>query len=161
MKRRHAAALVIAAIAFIVFGKEPLLTAQQGVPVQQHKIVEVLNTFFAAAHDDDLGKFHRVVAPGFYIFDNGVRFDGDALMALIKSMHAAGKRFEWRVTEPDIHISGSTAWIAYINQGSITSGSATTDQQWLESAVLKKQSGSWKLVFMHSTRVPPSTVQAQ
>ncbi len=28
-----------------------------------------------------------------------------------------GRRFEWNVTEPDIHIDGDTAWVAYVNRG--------------------------------------------
>jgi ketosteroid isomerase-like protein len=75
-------------------------------------------------------------------------------MALIKAQHAAGKRYEWNVTEPDVHVSGNTAWIAYVNKGSITDASGTTSQKWLESAFLQKQAGIWKIVFMHSTRVP-------
>jgi hypothetical protein len=40
------------------------------------------------------------------------------------------------------------------HKGSITDSSGTVDQQWLESAFLQKQGGAWKIVFMHSTRVP-------
>jgi len=78
-------------------------------------------------------------------------------MALIKAQHAAGKRYEWKVTEPDVHISGKTAWIAYVNRGSIRDASGTVNQTWLESAFLEKQAGTWKIVFMHSTRVPVAT----
>jgi hypothetical protein len=46
-------------------------------------------------------------------------------MALIKAQHAAGKRYEWNVTEPDVHISGNTAWIAYVNKGSVSDASGT------------------------------------
>ena len=53
-----------------------------------------------------------------------------------------------------VHISGDTAWIAYVNKGSITDASGTAKQNWLESAFLEKQAGNWKIVFMHSTRVP-------
>jgi hypothetical protein len=35
---------------------------------------------------------------------------GEAMMGLIKALHAAGKRYEWSVTEPDVHISGDIAW---------------------------------------------------
>lgn len=117
----------MAPLLLTIFGKESLLTAQRHISVEQQKIAEVMGAFFTAAHDDDLVKFHSIVAPGFYVFDNGARFDGDALMDLVKSMHAAGKRFEWNGTEPDIHINGNTAWIAYINKGSITNASTTTD----------------------------------
>lgn len=83
-----------------------------------------------------------------------MRFNGDALMAAIKALHAAGKRTDEQVTEPEIHISGNTAWIAYVNKGSITDASGTVNQNWLESAFLQKQAGAWTIVFMHSTRVP-------
>ena len=59
--------------------------------------------------------------------------------SFIKAQHAAGKRYEWNVTEPDVHVSGDTAWIAYVNKGSITDASGTTKQNWLESAFLEKQ----------------------
>jgi hypothetical protein len=58
------------------------------------------------------------------------------------------------VTEPDVHISGNTAWIAYGNQGSISDASGTMNQKWLESVFLEKREGVWKIVFMPSTRVP-------
>ena len=75
-------------------------------------------------------------------------------MALIKAQHVAGKRYEWNVTEPHVHIRGNTAWIAYVNKGSISDASGTVNQNWLESAFLEKQAGVWKIVFLHSTRVP-------
>ena len=58
------------------------------------------------------------------------------------------------VTEPDVHISGNTAWIVYLNKGSITDACSTTNQKWLESGFPQKRACIWKIVFMHSTRVP-------
>ena len=128
--------------------------AQQLTP-DQKQVVNAVDTLFAAARTDDLAKFDSVVTPDFYIFDGGARFSGEAIMALIKSEHAAGKRYEWNVTDPDVHINGETAWVAYVNKGNITDAAGTKNQQWLESAFLVKQSGRWKIAFMHSTRVPP------
>lgn len=131
-----------------VGGEQRLLT------LEQTQIVNTVSTIFTAARTDDVAKFDAVVAPDFYIFDGGARFDGDAIMALLKAQHAAGKRYQWNVTEPDVHISANTAWIAYVNQGSISDASGTMSQKWLESAFLEKREGVWKIVFMHSTRVP-------
>ena len=159
MTRRTCITHAIAALAFTIFAKAYPVMAQQPLSGEQQKVVNVMTTFFAAAHDDDLSKFHSIVAPDVYIYDNGVRFNGDSVMALIKTAHDAGKRYEWHVTEPDVHIDGRNAWIAYVNSGTITSGSVTTNQQWLESAILRKQAGNWKIVFIHSTRVataPPA-----
>jgi hypothetical protein len=127
----------------------------------QKQVVDTVSAIFIAARADDVAKFDSVIASDFYILDGGARFNGDSIMALIRAQHAAGKRYEWNVTEPDVHIRGNTAWIAYVNKGSITDASGTVDQNWLESAFLEKQAGTWKIVFMHSTRVPVATQENQ
>jgi hypothetical protein len=129
-------------------GQQSALNADQG------QVVDTVKAVFAAAALDDLAKFHVVVAPGFYLYDAGARFDGDAIMTLIKAQHAKGTRYEWNVTEPDVHVIGDTAWIAYVNKGAVTDESGARAQNWLESAFLERHGGVWKIVFMHSTRVP-------
>jgi len=130
---------------------------QKSITSDQKQVVDAVSTIFTAARADDVAKFDSVIAPGFYIFDGGARFNGDTIMAFIKAQHAAGKRYQWNVTEPEVHINGNAAWIAYVNKGSISDASGTVNQNWLESAFLEKQAGIWKIVFMHSTRVPIAT----
>jgi hypothetical protein len=146
----------IAVTLVLALSANPITARAQQKPLtaDQARIVDTVNTIFAAALTDDVAKFDSVIAPGFYIYDVGARFNGDSIMALIKAQHIAGKRYEWKVIEPDVHISGKTAWIAYVNKGSITDASGSVNQTWLESAFLEKQAGAWKIVFMHSTRVP-------
>jgi len=152
--------IALATTAFaLMFSVNPVTASAQQklVPADQAQIVNTVSTIFTAALKDDVAIFDSVIASDFYIYDGGARFNGDAIMNLIKAQHAAGKRYEWNVTEPDVHISGKTAWIAYVNKGSITDASGTVNQKWLESAFLQKQAGVWKIVFMHSTRVPIAT----
>ncbi len=145
----------IIAFALMFSGRISTAGAQQKIlTAEQTRIVDTVSTIFHAARADDAAKFDSVIASDFYILDGGARFNGDSILALIKAQHVAGKRYEWNVTEPDVHISGDTAWIAYINKGSITDASGSMNQKWLESAFLQKQAGTWKIVFMHSTRVP-------
>jgi hypothetical protein len=120
---------------------------QKSLTSEEKQVVDTVSTIFTAARTVR----HCI---RLYIFDGGARFNGDSIMAFIKAQHAAGKRYEWNVTEPDVHISGNTAWIAYVNNGSITDASGTANQNWLESAFLEKQAGPVKIVFMHSTRAP-------
>ena len=54
------------------------------------------------------------------MFDGGIRLSRNAVIDFITAQYAAGKRYEWNVTEPDVHIRGNTAWTAYVNRGSIT-----------------------------------------
>ncbi len=157
MTFRSQSAVVLLVILILTF-VSPSIAQDKSTPlsVEQVQVVNTVKTIFVAAEADDMVRFHSVIAPGFYIFDNGKRFDGDAIMELIKKLHAAGNRYVWNVTDPDVHVNGDNAWIAYVNQGSITNASGKQDQQWLESAVLQKQSGAWKILFMQSTRVPPA-----
>jgi hypothetical protein len=146
------AATVLALMLFVAVRSS---SGQQGaLSADQAPVVNAVKGVFAAAAVDDLAKFHAVVAPGFYLYDAGVRFDGDAIMTLMKAQHAKGRRYEWNVTEPDVHVIGDTAWIAYVNKGAVTDESGTRAQSWLESAFLERRGGVWKIVFMHSTRVP-------
>ena len=124
-------------------------------PADQQAVTETIRTMYAAASTDDLAKFHSVTTPGFVAFDLGHRFDGDAIMTMVKSAHAAGNIIVWSVNQPDVHITCNTAWIAYTNRGSLTDASGTQPLTWLESAFLQKEAGTWKIVFFHSTRVPP------
>jgi hypothetical protein len=62
--------LAITIFAFIIFFAEGISgIAQQPSSSEQQKVVNVMSTFFAAAHDDDLTKFNSIVAPGFYAFE--------------------------------------------------------------------------------------------
>lgn len=120
----------------------------------QAQVTETIRSFFAAAAADDLDKLHAVITPDFYAFEAGGRISGDALMEMLKAAHAAGKVYVWTVNESEVHISGDTAWITYVNRGSIKDASGTKEVTWLESAVLQQEKGVWRIKFFHSTRVP-------
>src|SRR5258708_39462470 len=128
MSSQHRIALVT--IVFAVFSANISTAGTQArlLTADQTQIVNTVSAMFTPARTDDVVKFDSVIASDFYIFDGGVRFNGDAVMAFIKAQHAAGKRYEWNVTEPDVRIIGNTACIAYFNQASITdpSGPVTT-----------------------------------
>ncbi|WP_433969123.1 nuclear transport factor 2 family protein [Tunturiibacter gelidiferens] len=149
--RSTLAATVLALMLFVAVCRSS--GQQRALSADQAQVVDTVKAIFSAASLDDLAKFHAVVAPGFYIYDAGARFDGEAIMTLIKAEHAKGRKYEWNVTEPDVHVLGDTAWIAYVNKGGVTDAWGTVAQGWLESAFLERRGGVWKIVFMHRTRV--------
>jgi ketosteroid isomerase-like protein len=119
----------------------------------RHDVVDALRAMFAAAGRDDLAGFHRATCQDFYAFDDGKRFSGDALMALIGKYHASGYVFVWNVTEPEVHVSGDVAWVTYVDRGSITNAGGKKDAVWLESAVVDRLGKGWCVAFLHSTVV--------
>jgi ketosteroid isomerase-like protein len=133
-------------------------TAQvKAVADARSEVLETVGALFNALEANNDAQFTSLLTPDFYIYDGGIRFSGPGVLAFLKAQRAAGKSFNWNVTEPDVHVIGDTAWVAYVNKGSITDSSGTKDQQWLESAFLQKEGASWKIAFMHSTRVPKPT----
>lgn len=75
-------------------------------------------------------------------------------MGLVKDAHAAGKVYVRQVTEPQVYVHGQMAWITSVNRGSLQDATGKKDLSWLESAVLCKSNGVWRIHFLHSTRVP-------
>jgi hypothetical protein len=142
-------------LGFIATGFANAQTSSAPAPgSDEAAIIAAIETMYVAFTTDDLAKFHSVAAPGFYAFDGGKRFDGDALMQLLKTAHASGKVYIWRVTKPEVTIEGNIAWITYVNEGSLKNASETKNLTWLESAVLRRENGNWRIKFFHSTRVP-------
>jgi len=152
MTKYHTSFIAIAGL--LAFAIGATAADQSGPSADQLQITDAVRSFFAAATADDLDKLHAVTAPDFYAFDAGGRFTRDALMDMIKAAHATGKVYVWTVNEPEVHIFSDVAWITYVNHGSIKDPSGTKDVTWLESAVLLKEKGTWRIHFFHSTRAP-------
>jgi hypothetical protein len=125
--------------------------AQPGA--DEEKVIEAVRLMYVALTNDDLTQFNNVTSSDFYAFDVGKRLSGKELMELVKNAHAAGKVYVWQVTEPHVNINGRTAWITYVNRGSLQDAEGKKDLVWLESAVLRKENGVWLIQFFHSTRV--------
>jgi ketosteroid isomerase-like protein len=121
------------------------------------KVLDTMRSLFAAMGQENLDQFHHVTCPGFYLFDSGKQLQGDEVMQFIKKAHASGTSFAWQITQPQVHVDGKTAWITYVNEGSITHAGSKQNMQWLESAVLDRTDDGWCIRFAHSTRVPPPT----
>ena len=131
--------------------------AKTCAPEHNEAVVDALNQLFEAANHDDEKLFKEVLAPNFYAFDNGKRFDGMQLPQLIKAAHGAGKIYVWSVNDPEVHIACDWAWVTYTNRGSVGDASGTKPMSWLESAVLHYQGQHWHIQFLHSTRAAPPT----
>jgi hypothetical protein len=58
--------------------------------------------------------------------------------------------FVWKVTESRVHADCHIAGITEINVGSVD-GKPT---RWLESGLLRKTDGKWRVEFFNSSRAP-------
>jgi hypothetical protein len=119
-----------------------------GTAADRAAVVRAVEVMFVAAAKDNITLFHSVTSPDFYAFDNGKQFHRDELMALMQQLHAQGHVFVWKVTEPKVYVDCHIAGITEINIGSVD-GKPT---RWLESGILKKSDGNWRVEFFNSAR---------
>ncbi len=143
--------LLVGALSHLAFASSEACST---TPEDKEKVVGVIRQFFASTSAADATGMQRVLANDFYAFDGGQRVDTAGLIRFAKSAIDAGKHYSWTVNEPDVHLTCNGAWIAYTNRGSVQEPSGTTNRIWLESAVLLKDAGTWKVEFFQSTRVP-------
>ena len=113
-----------------------------------------MRDMYAALMIDDLNAWHAVTTKDFFAYDVGRRFDGDALMNLIKERHAQGVIFEWTVNDPKVEVDCNVALVTYVNTGSVTQAGSKRPRSWLESATLRHDGERWRIRFFHSTSVP-------
>lgn len=125
------------------------------MPASQQQVADVLRQMYAAAQKDDLALFQTLATPDFYAFDGGGRFTGEALMGMVKKLHAQGAKFEWTVPDPDVHVICNVAWVTYTNKGSVETAGKKVQAEWLESAFLQYSEDRWRIQFFHSSPVPP------
>ncbi|MGC1872412.1 MAG: hypothetical protein WA700_15755 [Acidobacteriaceae bacterium] len=119
-----------------------------GTAADRAAVMRAVKTMFVAAAKDNITLFHSVTSPDFYAFDNGKQFHGDELMALMQQLHAQGHVYVWKVTEPKVYLDCHIAGITEVNVCSVD-GKPT---RWLESGILKKSDGKWRVEFFNSAR---------
>ena len=137
-------------VAFVVSGVSAHSSCAEscGTAADRAAVVQAVQTMFVAAANDNITLFHSVATPDFYAFDNGKQYHGNELMAGIKKLHDAGYVYVWKVTEPKVYLDCHIAGITEINVGSVD-GKPT---RWLESGLLKKSDGKWRVEFFDSAR---------
>ncbi len=126
--------------------------AAEALPVQQ-AITGVFDGFSALS----LEKIMRHCTPDVTILEDGVVWNADSIAAAMKRVEGMDfKRvnsFNFLQTE----VRGNTAWTSYYNQADLQINGTPRQVRWLESAVLVKEAGQWKIKVLHSTVIRPKT----
>lgn len=116
------------------------------------EIDRTIHDFFDALRMDDDASFKRLTTESFYSFDVGKRFEGTELADAVQDAHAQGVQINWSIGPIDTRLSCDVAWSAWENVGSAGVPPELQPVRWLESAVVVRENGSWKIDFFHSQR---------
>jgi hypothetical protein len=119
---------------------------------QSEAIVSVQTGLFSALENEDKESWERLTDRDFVAFESGHRYGRTDFFELVRSAHAAGRHFEWSITNPRIEVSCTLATLTYVNQGSVTQGGSRATLSWLETATFRYNAGQWRAVFVESMR---------
>lgn len=121
-------------------------------PGASDEIERTVHAFFHALRKEDKVAFQRLTTTSFYSFDVGKRFAGTKLVDVVRDAHARGVQLNWTIGPLDTQLRCGVAWSAWENVGSAGIPPDVRPVRWLESAVLVRQDGNWKIDFFHSQR---------
>jgi hypothetical protein len=115
-----------------------------------------VRAFFNALEKDDRAAYQRAVTADFWTFDAGRRMNATELFDLVEGAHKAGRVINWSIGPIAVRGDCDLAWAAWENDGSAGVPPKMAPRRWLESAVLRRAKGGWRVEFLHSSSVPPA-----
>lgn len=89
----------------------------------------------------------------FVLLEAGMIWNNDTLINRIRPLKNTNFERKNSFTFLSTKQQGDIAWVSYWNQAIINRNGKTSTLKWLESAVLVRQSGRWKIQLMHSTPI--------
>lgn len=89
----------------------------------------------------------------FVLLEAGMVWNNDTLIKRIAPLKSTNFERKNNFTFLSTKQQGDVAWVSYWNQAIINRNGKTSTPKWLESVVLIRASGRWKIQLMHSTPI--------
>jgi hypothetical protein len=138
--------LIVGSISLAI--RTPAQTRNDEVAIKQRII-----GFFDGVAKLDEGIIRSGLTKDFQLLEQGLVWNADSLIAVLKNVNKAAfvrtNRFEFI----NVQQRGDVAWVSYWNYADIRLGDRKFKRKWLESAVLLEESGTWRIAFLHSTKM--------
>ena len=146
---------------FLVFALFLSLSISLYAQSEKEKAQKVVIDFFEALSAMDSGLIDPLVTKDFILLEMGEVWNADTLkskMVLPKGIKFKRTNFlDFMKTD----VQNNTAWISYHNRAEIVWNDGVRMLRWLESAVLIKENDIWKIILLHSTKVPIAEVEVK
>jgi uncharacterized protein YggL (DUF469 family) len=118
---------------------------------EKAEVQQVITRFFDALSVTNIPQMKAEVSGDFILLENGEIWTIDTLANKISRPKPEGylrqNSFDFLSTK----IDKNRAYVYYKNKAEISSKTRNATIKWLESAILRKEKGRWRMEFMHST----------
>ena len=107
---------------------------------------------FAAMSAFDYARMKSAVTDDFQLLEDGEVWDIETLVSAIRpGENSYVRRNFFSLIRAEVN--NDVAWVSYWNRATFTMSDDVSERVWLESVVLIKDLGIWKVQLMHSTPV--------
>lgn len=124
------------------------------VEAADHPAFQPVKELFAAMSKHDGKAMQGTSTVDFQLLEDGEDW---TMQKLVDAVQPKGKPYERRNFFKQIRArqQGDVAWVSYWNKAEILRESRLRTVIWLESAVMVREHGRWKVQLLHSTRLDP------
>jgi hypothetical protein len=122
---------------------------------EELKVNATVVKFFDALTELDLVKLKLQVTKDFMLLEEGEIWNTDSLSNYFEPMKKLNITRVNKFSFVKTTVTDQTAWTAYFNRADMKRGEKKMSKDWLESAVLVKEDGIWKISLLHSTTIKP------
>jgi ketosteroid isomerase-like protein len=127
------------------------LSAQPSRSAAVEAVQAAIRTYYSVWESGDANRYAGLLTTDYVLLEHGVpmKMEDDLKMAP-KPESKRRDSFEFRAT----HVVGEVAYAYwFLNSTTIDEKGTPSDGRWLESGVLRRSKGAWKVALLHSTRI--------
>ncbi len=124
-------------------------------PPEERGLIEgaVVDSLFGAISRFDYDGLRRSVTPEFELVEDTLRMTVEDLIGLVRRFEGHGT-MQYRFSDLNTRVAGDVAWTTYRNDGAaVFTGRAPEKMAWLETAVLVRRDGTWRVERLQSNPV--------
>lgn len=125
--------------------------AQNNLSAKEKLVQKTVTGMFQALADRDLVQLKHYCTEDILLLENGSVWNLDTLVQKVSQNAATDFKRINKIEFIETKISGKIAWTTYNNQAEIASNGKRAVINWLETAILIKEDGRWKIRTLHVT----------
>jgi ketosteroid isomerase-like protein len=127
-----------------------LLSAQRSRSSSADDVQAAIRNYYAVWQSRDVSRYRVLLTDDYMLLENGERMTvGDDVKMMPKPGSQRSDVFDFRATE----IVGEIAYAHWFLESKIVDEKGSGERRWLESGVLRRSQGKWKVALLHSTRI--------
>ena len=114
------------------------------------KAAQVLQNYFDAVTEFDYQRMRDQCSASYLLFEDGEVWTVEDHINFLKQYEGKAN-IAYSLQDVSRAIQDGVVWITHRNKAKATIEGQPVSFEWIESAIIRKEEGEWKLVLFHST----------